>query len=53
MTGKTQGTDEDFFRILPALPRETQDYVPKLIASARVGSNPQQYGLAQEGSAAN
>lgn len=53
VTGKTQGTDEDFFRILPALPRETQDYVPKLIASARVGSNPEQYGLVQDGSAAN
>jgi membrane-bound lytic murein transglycosylase D len=45
VTGKTQGTDDDFFRILHALPRETQDYVPKLIASARVGSAPAQYGL--------
>ena len=45
VTGKTQGTDEDFFRILPSLPRETQDYVPKLIAAARVGSNPSAYGL--------
>ena len=45
VTGKTQGTDADFFRILKALPRETQDYVPKLIASARVGSNPGRYGL--------
>ena len=53
VTGKTTGTDEDFFRILPALPRETQDYVPKLIASARVGSNPEQYGLAEGTAAAN
>jgi membrane-bound lytic murein transglycosylase D len=45
VTGRTQGTDADFFRILPALPRETQDYVPKLIASARVGSDPARYGL--------
>ena len=45
VTGKTQGTDEDFFRILPSLPRETQDYVPKLIASARVAGNLAQYGL--------
>jgi membrane-bound lytic murein transglycosylase D len=45
VTGKSQGTDEDFFRILPSLPRETQDYVPKLIASARVGSDPARYGL--------
>ena len=45
VTGRTQGTDQDFFRILSSLPRETQDYVPKLIASARVGSNPSAYGL--------
>ncbi|MEP6990450.1 MAG: lytic transglycosylase domain-containing protein [bacterium] len=45
VTGKTQGTDEDFFRILPALPKETQDYVPKLIAAAKVGSNPDDYGM--------
>jgi membrane-bound lytic murein transglycosylase D len=45
VTGKTTGTDEDFFRILPALPKETQDYVPKLIAAAKVGSDPEQYGL--------
>jgi hypothetical protein len=45
VTGKTTGTDEDFFRILPALPRETRDYVPKLIASARVGRDPSKYGL--------
>lgn len=53
VTGKTHGTDEDFFRILSALPRETQDYVPKLIASARVGSNPGQYGLDEGAAAAN
>jgi membrane-bound lytic murein transglycosylase D len=45
VTGKTQGTDEDFFRIMSSLPKETQDYVPKLIAAARVGSAPAQYGL--------
>jgi membrane-bound lytic murein transglycosylase D len=45
VTGKKRGTDADFFRILPALPKETQDYVPKLIASARVGSDPERYGF--------
>ena len=45
VTGRTQGTDEDFFRILPELPKETQAYVPKLIAAARVGSAPAQYGI--------
>jgi hypothetical protein len=43
--GRTKGTDEDFFRIAKALPKETRDYVPKLIASAKVGSNPVRYGL--------
>jgi membrane-bound lytic murein transglycosylase D len=46
VTGRTTGTDADFFRILPKLPKETQEYVPKLIASARVGSAPEKYGLA-------
>ena len=36
--GRTTGSDEDFFKILPVLPRETQDYVPKLIASAQLAS---------------
>ena len=45
VTGRSTGTDEDFFRILPALPRETQDYVPKLIAAARIGNAPHEYGL--------
>lgn len=45
VTGRSQGTDEDFFKILPALPKETQDYVPKLIASARIGNDPEKYGI--------
>ena len=45
VTGQTKGTDADFFRIQPKLPKETQDYVPKLIASARVGSDPARYGM--------
>jgi hypothetical protein len=51
-TGKVTGTDEDFFRILPLLPKETRDYVPKLIAAARVGNSPQKYGLPPRDSAA-
>jgi Transglycosylase SLT domain len=45
VTGKTKGTDADFFRILPRLPKETQDYVPKLIATAKVGSDRAKYGM--------
>jgi membrane-bound lytic murein transglycosylase D len=48
VTGKTKGTDADFFRIMSRLPRETRDYVPKLIAAARVGNNPARYGLKTE-----
>lgn len=45
VTGRTTGTDSDFFLILPKLPKETQDYVPKLLATARVGNDPTKYGL--------
>jgi len=45
VTGKTTGSDSDFFRILPRLPKETQDYVPKLIATAKIGHDPTKYGL--------
>jgi membrane-bound lytic murein transglycosylase D len=39
VTGRTRGTDADFYRIAPALPRETREYVPRLIAAARVGKS--------------
>ena len=44
-TGRTTGTDADFWLIMPRLPKETQDYVPKLIATARIGNDPTKYGL--------
>jgi hypothetical protein len=44
-TGRTTGTDADFWLIMPKLPKETQDYVPKLIATARIGNDPGKYGL--------
>jgi membrane-bound lytic murein transglycosylase D len=46
VTGKRKGTDADYYRIANRLPRETREYVPKMIAAARIGSNPQQYGFA-------
>jgi membrane-bound lytic murein transglycosylase D len=49
VTGKRTGTDADFFKILKALPRETQDYVPKLIAAARIGNAPAEYGILPRG----
>ena len=44
-TGRTKGTDQDFWLIMPRLPKETQDYVPKLIATTRIGNDPTKYGL--------
>jgi membrane-bound lytic murein transglycosylase D len=46
VTGRTRGTDADYYRISPRLPSETRDYVPKLVAAARIGSNPTRYGFA-------
>lgn len=45
VTGNKKGTDADFYRIAHRLPKETRDYVPKLVAAARIGSNPGQYGF--------
>lgn len=47
--GKSTGTDEDFFKIAHALPKETQDYVPKLIATAQLANDPAQFGVSLEG----
>ena len=44
-TGSTKGTDEDFYRIAHRLPRETRDYVPKLVAAARIAKDPARYGI--------
>lgn len=46
VTGRTRGTDADYYRIAHRLPQETRDYVPKLIAAARIGNNPARYGFA-------
>jgi membrane-bound lytic murein transglycosylase D len=45
VTGKTRGTDADFYRIASRLPKETRDYVPKLIAAAHIGNDPASYGF--------
>jgi membrane-bound lytic murein transglycosylase D len=45
VTGRTRGTDADFYRISSRLPKETRDYVPKLIAAAQIGKNPARYGF--------
>ncbi len=45
VTGSERGTDADYYRIASRLPQETQDYVPKLIAAARIAKDPEKYGF--------
>jgi membrane-bound lytic murein transglycosylase D len=45
VTGSTKGTDADYYRIAHRLPRETREYVPKMIAAARIGADPAKYGF--------
>jgi membrane-bound lytic murein transglycosylase D len=45
-TGNTRGTDEDYYRIAHRLSQETRDYVPKMVAAARIGTDPAKYGFA-------
>jgi membrane-bound lytic murein transglycosylase D len=45
VTGSGRGTDADYYRIAPKLPKETREYVPKMIAAARISKEPAKYGL--------
>jgi membrane-bound lytic murein transglycosylase D len=45
VTGSEKGTDADYYRISHLLPRETQDYVPMMIAAARISKDPVRYGF--------
>jgi membrane-bound lytic murein transglycosylase D len=38
-------SDQDYYRIAPRLPKETQDYVPLIIAAARIAKDPEAYGF--------
>lgn len=44
VTGKEKGTDADYYRISHLLPRETREYVPMMIAAARIAKEPDKYG---------
>jgi membrane-bound lytic murein transglycosylase D len=41
--GREKGTDEDYYRIWDQLPGETRDFVPAMVAAARIGRDPSQY----------
>src|SRR3954463_4802384 len=48
ITGSEKGTDQDYYRISSRLPRETQDYVPMMIAAGRIAKDPVKYGFARD-----
>lgn len=49
VTGSERGTDADYYKIANRLPKETRDYVPKLIAAARIAKEPEKYGFDSTG----
>jgi membrane-bound lytic murein transglycosylase D len=44
-TGSERGTDADYYRIWDRLPRETRDYVPLMIAAARISKDRDRHGF--------
>jgi len=46
LKGRERGSDSDYYQIWPYLPRETRDYVPLMIAAARISKQPELYGFA-------
>ena len=45
LRGRERGSDSDYYQIWPYLPRETRDYVPLMIAAARISKQPDLYGF--------
>jgi membrane-bound lytic murein transglycosylase D len=43
--GRERGTDAEFYEIFHRLPVQTRDYVPVMIAAARIGKDPRAYGF--------
>ncbi|MEX2584235.1 MAG: transglycosylase SLT domain-containing protein [Gemmatimonadota bacterium] len=44
-TGSERGTEESYYDIWDRLPRETRDYVPLMIAAARISKDSKKYGF--------
>ncbi|MEX2570939.1 MAG: transglycosylase SLT domain-containing protein [Gemmatimonadota bacterium] len=45
VTGSERGSEESYYRIWDRLPRETRDYVPLMVAAARIAKQPEKYGF--------
>ena len=48
VTGSEKGPDADYYRIWDQLPGETRDFVPVMVAAARIGKDPARYGFRGE-----
>jgi membrane-bound lytic murein transglycosylase D len=44
-TGSEKGTEESYYEISDRLPKETRDYVPLMVAAARISKDPAKYGF--------
>ena len=44
-TGSERGSDDDYWLIWDALPRETRDYVPLMLAMGHIAKEPGKYGF--------
>ncbi len=45
VTGSEKGSEESYYQIWERLPRETRDYVPLMVAAARISKEPEKYGF--------
>lgn len=46
VTGSVRGNEYSYYKIRSRLPRETRDYVPLMVAAARIAKEPRRYGFA-------
>ena len=44
-TGSERGSEDSYYEIWNRLPRETRDYVPLMVAAARISKEPARYGF--------
>lgn len=45
VTGQSKGDDDTYWRIAPHLPKETQDYVPLILAEGAIAKDPARFGF--------
>ncbi len=45
VTGKTKGDDDTYWQIASHLPKETQDYVPLILAEGEIAKDPARFGF--------